>query len=94
MVEGSSATDSLSEDVTDVTDVRKKEEEGKLTGSLALAGNRDPESEPRLQKNRRHSKSEMRSQALPGNDENEEKTTFYKICLLPKLIIHQRQKRP
>jgi len=26
MAEGSSATDSLSEDVTDVTDVRKKEE--------------------------------------------------------------------
>ena len=66
----------------------------KLTGSLALGGNREPEKEPRLQKNRRLSKSEMRSQALPGNDENEEKTTFYKICLLPKLIIHQRQKRP
>ncbi len=64
-------------------------EVGKLTGSLAVAGNRDPE--PRLQKNRRQSKSEMRSQAEPGN---EEKTTFYKICLLPKLIIHQRQKRP
>ena len=72
----------------------RKEEEGKLTGSLALAGNRDPEALPRLQKNRRQSKSEMRSQAVPGNDENEEKTTFYKICLLPKLIIHQRQKRP
>ncbi len=90
--EGSSATDSVT-DVTDVTDVRKKEE-GKLTGSLPLAGNRDPEALPRLQKNRRQSKSEMRSQALAGNDENEEKTTFYKICLLPKLIIHQRQKRP
>ena len=68
MEEGSSATGSVT-DVTDVTDVRKKEE-GKLTGSLAVAGNRAPESEPRLQKNRRHSKSEMRSQALPGNDEN------------------------
>gem|GEM_PF-3809587 len=91
MEEGSSATDSVT-DVTDVTDVRKKEEgRRKLTGSLPLAGNRDPEALPRLQKNRRHSKSEMRSQAEPGN---EEKTTFYKICLLPKLIIHQRQKRP
>ena len=67
---------------------------GKLTGSRVLAGNRAPESEPRFQKNMRQSNSEMRSQALPGNDENEEKTTFYKICLLPKLIIHQRQKRP
>ena len=73
---------------------RRKKEEGKLTGSLAVAGKRAPESEPRLQKNSRQSKSEMRSQAVPGNDENEEKTTFYKICLLPKLIIHQRQKRP
>ncbi|MEG3835947.1 hypothetical protein QUB36_05725 [Microcoleus sp. AT8-B1] len=73
---------------------RRKKGEGKLTGSLALAGNRDPEALPRLQKNRRQSNSEMRSQALPGNEENEEKTTFYKISLLPKLIIHQRQKRP
>jgi hypothetical protein len=29
---------------------RRKKEEGKLTGSLTVAGNRDPESEPRLQK--------------------------------------------
>ncbi|MEG4146971.1 hypothetical protein [Microcoleus sp. Pol12B5] len=80
-------------DVTDVTDVRKKEE-GKLTGSQPLAGNRDPEALPRLQKNRRQSNSEMRSQPEPGKEENEGKTTFYKICLFPKLIIHQRQKRP
>jgi len=70
---------------------RTKNEEGKLTGSLPLAENREPEALPRVQKNRRQSKSEMRSQPEPGN---EEKTTFYKICLLPKLIIHQRQKRP
>ncbi|MEG3910275.1 hypothetical protein QT979_20625 [Microcoleus sp. w2-18bC1] len=100
---GSSATDYVT-DVTDVTDVRKKEEgrrkkgegkrkkeEGKLSGSLPLAANRDPEALPRWQKNRRQSNSEMRSQPEPGH---EEKTTFYKICLLPKLIIHQRQKRP
>ncbi|MEG4121353.1 hypothetical protein QUA43_28260 [Microcoleus sp. N9_B4] len=77
---------------------RKKEEgrrkKGKLTGSLPLAGNRDPEALPRWQKNRRQSNNEMRSQPEPGNEENEEKTTFYKICLFPKLIIHQRQKRP
>jgi hypothetical protein len=70
---------------------RRNKEEGKLTGSLPLAGNREPEALPRVQKNMRQSKSEMRSQPEPGN---EEKTTFYKICLLPKLIIHQRQKRP
>ena len=64
MAEGSSATDSLSSDVTDVTDVkdRRRKEEGRrkkeeLTGSLALAGNRDPEALPRLQKNRSQSKS-------------------------------------
>jgi hypothetical protein len=70
---------------------RRKKEEGKLSGFLPLAGNRAPEALPRLQKNWRQSKSEMRSQPEPGN---EEKTTFYKICLLPKLIIHQPQKRP
>ncbi|MEG4338645.1 hypothetical protein [Microcoleus sp. D3_18_C2] len=70
---------------------KRKKEEGKLSGSLPLAGNRDPEALPRWQKNRRQSNSEMRSQPEPGH---EEKTTFYKICLLPKLIIHQRQKRP
>jgi hypothetical protein len=74
---------------------RRKKEEGrrrrKLTGSLALAGNRDPEALPRLQKNRRQSNSEMRSQPEPGN---EEKTTFYKICLLPKTDYPPAAKAP
>jgi hypothetical protein len=72
----------------------RKKEEGRRKINWFPGSGWEPRargSASRAKKNRRQSKSEMPSQPEPGN---EEKTTFYKICLLPKQIIHQRQKRP